>query len=60
MKKICVYKALKKSKTPNPSVLMYQLIPAVNTPPGDPRGFAHPFAQAPGFYLEICAQGPGV
>ena len=29
------------------SYIMYQSIPAVNIPPGDPRGFAHFFAQTP-------------
>ena len=36
---------------------MYQSIPAVNIPPDDPQGFAHPFSSL-GFYLQIYARGP--
>ena len=39
---------------------MYQSIPAVNTPPGDPRGFAHPFCRAPrDLPTNLCPGGGG-
>ena len=42
------------------SDFMYQSILAVNIPPGDPRGLAHPFCPAPwGFTYKFCARGPG-
>ena len=42
------------------SLVMYQTIPAVNIPPDDPRGFAHPFCPAPGVLpTNLCPGGPG-
>ena len=59
MKKICVYKALKKSKTPNPSVLMYLSIPAVYIPQatlGDPHIL---LPRPPGFTCKFVPGSPG-
>ena len=39
--------------------LMYQSIPAVNIPPGDPRDRTSFLPSPPGFYLQICAWGAG-
>ena len=39
--------------------IMYQSIPAVNIPPSDPWGFAHPFCPAPlGFDYKFGPGGP--
>ena len=40
---------------------MYQSIPAINIPPGDPQGFAHPFRPAPVVLPKnLCPGGRGL